>query len=350
MALVCAALLLVACRADGPGLPSGVSNSIIAAFAEDGERLDVCHLTESGKQVIDVSTSAWNAHRLHGDYALAWQVAHDNIAGDGIQFTRISDALDAADSTRRANGERTSASCRITISVAAGNYVGSYSTVGAALERLPFFIGVPDVTLRGASVMQMDGDARATGLSEAGISTIAPDRGLTANEALIVVADDMDGYHGYGAVIQGFRFTSGYDPTGTASGGIGVGSLRVRDLRVVGNQFEATMLSAVSIRASRAVIDGNYARGLGALCGFCLTGPGHFEVTSNRLIDGGFVGIFLAPVSVLPIFSMGRNERSIVVPAFVVPLVAAETAVVVNNEVRDHVRQPRGFGTGIRLG
>lgn len=150
-------------------------------------------------------------------------------------------------------------------------------------------------------------------------------------------------------MIQGFRFTSGYDPTGTATGGIGVGSLRVRDLVVVGNQFEPTMLSAISIRASRAVIDGNYARGLGALCGFCLTGPGHFEVTRNRLIDGGFVGIFLAPVAVLPSFPMGMNDPSIVVAPFVAPPVAAETAVVVNNEVRDHVRQPRGVGTGIWL-
>lgn len=117
IALVWAPILLIACSADHPDLPSAVPAPFIGAYAMDGDKkLDVCHLTDSGGQVIDVST------------------------------------------------------------------------VGASLERLPFFIGVPDITLRGASVMQVDGDARATGLSEAGISTIAPDRGLTAAEALIVVA------------------------------------------------------------------------------------------------------------------------------------------------------------------
>ena len=69
----------------------------------------------------------------------------------------------------------------------------------------------------------------------------------------------------------------------------------------------------------------------------------------NRVIDGGFAGIFLAPVAVRPNFPMGMNAPSIVVAPFVAPLAVAETAVVVNNELSEHTRQVRGFGTGIRI-
>jgi len=49
-----------------------------------------------------------------------------------------------------------------------------------------------------------------------------------------------------------------------------------------------------------------------------------------------------------PFFSLGSHASPPVVPAFVLPAAAAETAVVVNNELRDHNRQPKGLGTGIR--
>ena len=352
LALTAAFALLGACSSERLRLPSEPAGqpSFGTSLAKGTDtKLDVCHLSGSDGQVINVSTSAWKAHREHGDYALNWQVNQQGATGDGINFTGISDALSAADSTRRAHGDQASATCRITVNVAAGDYVGSLHVTGSSLERLPLFIGVPDITLRGASVMQVDPDSRATGVSDAGATTLSPDRGLTTTEALIVVADDESGYQGNGVVIEGFRFTSGLDPLGTVNGGIGIGALRVRDLTIRGNHFDPTMQSALDFRASSAVIESNFAKRLGAPCSFCLSGPGRYDLTGNRLIDGGFVGIFIAPVAVRANWPMGTNSPSTVVLPYDVPAVAGVVAFIVNNEVRDYRREPKGNGMSLRL-
>lgn len=347
--LAVVAVVAASCMKDAPTTimaPPGTSASSV-----NQSRLDVCHMTGSaGGSVLNVAYSAWPGLRGDGDYALEWQVdKQSTVSGDGIHFVRISDAVSAADSTRRAHGEKTSAACRITISVAAGEYVGSLYASSSTLDRLPLFIGVPDVTLKGALAMPFDANLRATGASSAGATTIVPDRGLLASEALVVVADDASGYHGNGVVIEDFRFRSGYDTLGTAVGGIGVGALRVRDLVVRGNHFERTMNSAVDLRASRVTVENNYARWLGNVCGFCIAGPGNYQLTGNRLLDGGFVGLYLAPIAVRANFPMGTNPSTIVVPAYETPLAVADTAMVSNNDFSNHMHQAMGLGIGIRL-
>jgi hypothetical protein len=342
-------LLAAACDGDHP-TPTALTEppaSISAAVTESS--IDICHLTGSGGSVKSVSLSNWPAHRSHGDYALQWQVdPQTGIAGDGIHFVRISDAVSAADSTRRKNSEKSSAACRITISVAPGNYTGSFDVISSTLERFPIFMGVPDVTLRGALEMPNDDKHRASGAGTAGASIIKPDRGLTATETMVVIADDTSGYHGNGVTVENFRFRSGYDTLGTVNGGIGVGALRVRDILVRGNHFERTVFTAIDLRASRGVIENNYANFLGTACGVCLAGPGSYDVNNNRIVEGGFVGLFAAPVVVLPNFPMG-TIRSIVVAPYVAPAVAADTASINNNDISNQRHHSNGFGTGIRL-
>jgi hypothetical protein len=340
-------LILVACRGDAPS-PMAPADALFSK-AGDG-KIEICHLNGNDK-VLSLPVSAWPDHRGHGDYALAWNVNQSTTsAGDGIHFKRITDAVAAADSTRRSHGEKVSAACRITISVAAGMYAGSFDTTSAALERYPLFVGVPDVTLRGAQDMPLDASLRATDAPAAGASLLMPDRPLSLSETYIVVADDESGYHGDGVVVEKFRFQSGYVSTSALTGGVGIGALRVHRLVVRGNHFEPTMQTGVDVRASGADVNQNYARRLGTTCGFCFAGPGNYAITGNRILDGGFVGLFLAPVIVLPNFPMTLNPTGIVVAPYAVPLpAAADTAVVSNNDISGHVRQARGFGIGIRL-
>ena len=108
------------------------------------------------------------------------------------------------------------------------------------------------------------------------------------------------------------------------------------------------MQTGVDLRASGATVEQNYARRLGNTCGFCIAGPGSYTVSGNRILDGGFVGLFLAPVAVLPNFPMVLNPSGIVVAPYSAPTDAADTATVSNNDISGHVRT-NGFGIGIRL-
>ncbi len=340
-------LLVAGCSSDAPANVMAPMDVLSVKIGND--KIEICHL-EGRDKVLSLPMSAWPAHRGHGDYALAWSVSQGApAAGDGIHFARITDAVDAADSTRRAHNEKEVAACRITITIDAGTYTGSFDTTGPTIERYPLFIGVPDLTLRGAQAMLLDAKGRATDAPAQGASILAPDRGLSAAETYVVVADDETDYHGHNVVVENFRFTSGLSATSAVAGGVGIGAMRVRGLVIRGNHFEPTMQSGVDLRASNATVRENYARRLGTACGFCIAGPGTYAVAGNRILDGGFVGLFLAPVAVLPNFPMTLNPSGIVITPYVAPAMAADTAVVSNNDISGHVRQAKGFGTGVRL-
>jgi hypothetical protein len=166
---------IAACTTESVVATRITSPDASAALSKDSDKkLDICHNPDGNANVINTSTNAWPAHRGDGDYALDWYVDHanGNLTGDGIHFTRISDALAAADSTRRNHQEKTAGACRITVHVAAGDYAGSFVNTGATLERLPILVVVPDVGVIGAYAMHVDADGRATGTSNAGSSAI----------------------------------------------------------------------------------------------------------------------------------------------------------------------------------
>ena len=349
--IVFAFAVLTACRPDAALQPEAPRLSAVAgtAAANGASKLDVCHFSGAGGKVINVSVNAWPAHRNHGDYVLAWQVTPGGTTGDGIHFAMISDALEAATAARRAHLEKVAGACRITIAVDAGTYSGSFTDPSGTIERLPFFLGVPDITLRGAYAMHLDAQGRATGQSDAGETTLVPDQVLTDTAATIVVADDDAGYVGNGVAIEGFRFASGSGSATRLAGRMGIGALRVQGLSITGNQFDPKLVAAVDVRASSAEVVRNHASGIDGPCVFCLAGPGRYDVSANAIADGFFVGMFIAPIAVRANFPMGRNVAAIVVPAYAAPGTAVVIASVVNNDVRDQLRQPKKFGTGIRV-
>jgi len=308
----------------------------------------ICHQPDQGATLLTVSSSALDAHLGHGDYIARLEVDPATVASDGVHYPRITDAILAARTTRIARGELTAAACRITVAVVAGSFKGSFDPgVAAGLERLPLIIDVPDITLRGALEMQIDGDGRATGASNVA-TTLLPDRPLNfapVSENFIILAGHPGGPQGNGAVIQGFAFQSGRNDA--TFGGTGILTLRVSGFLIRGNRFESGLTTALDVRASSGDMQINHAANMGNNCGFCLAGPGIFTATGNRVTDGGLGGIFVTPVFQQTAFSVGASPVAAIEP-YVLPASAAVTATLTNNDIERLQRQPAGFG--IRIG
>ena len=337
--------VLASCRSDAPSISAPSTPS---ATRSSDAKVNICHNpSPEGGDDISVSINALAAHLAHGDYIAGFDVDKQNTAGDGIRFTRITDALATARSTRRKYGEMQDASCAIVITVGPGTFTGAYTpSTDATLELFPLVIDVPEVTLQGGLRMQVDAKGRATAssLNETGVTTLAPNRALVnapKPEAMIVVTYTGDGFAGNGAVIDGFAFSSGRPTGSTTNGGFGIASMQVTDLVISNNRFATALQSAMDLRATSAEVERNYAKGLGAGCGFCFAGPGEFQVASNTLVDGIRVGMLFIPVTLVPV-SAGIVQYT--------PKASESiTATVTNNSVTDHTRHAAGFATAVRI-
>ena len=329
-----------ACSADKPSAPQGAA-------------VDLCHLTGTAGAIISVAASEVTAHRSHGDYLTSLTVNQDPaMATDSQHFRRIGDAVAVARTGRLARGEQLAAACRITIAVAAGQFRGDVKDGGdPTLERFPIIIDVPDITLQGALQMQVATNGRALGTGVRGVETwltpVAPlqiEGGASsqtgASTPVIIANAHPSGSAGNGLAVQGFVFQSGHFGVDTLAGGQGVSSMRVKNLVIHGNRFEAGFSESIDLRASSASVTLNYLRGTRGSCDICVAGPGDFQVADNVLMAGGVPGIFVVPVLILPVHAL--------VEQYTLPTVALVTATVTNNEVRDHLRKP--IGVGIRIG
>jgi hypothetical protein len=299
---------------------------------------------------IEVAPAALRAHLAHGDHVARLVVdPADPRVGDGVHFTRITDAVDAARAARLARGERTSAACRITIEVADGRHVGTFDGPGGALvERFPLLIDVPDVTLRGALRIARDERGRARmPAPDQPTTLLEPDRPLAfmpVTEAMLLVVGHNDGPVGSGVVIEGFTFGSGRDDE--SSGGMAIIALRAPAVTVRGNAFLPGLSTAFDSRGGDAIVEANAAEGLGSNCTLCLVGPGDLLARDNRIVDGALGGMYLgSAVAHLP-FSLGAAPVTDVAPA-ALPTAAAASVRIENNLVTGHHRLPIGFAVRI---
>jgi hypothetical protein len=343
--VACLASIAVMSCSDSPSAPGIVGS---------GEILSVCHASPSSHQLIRIYSSDLPAHRAHGDYIARLIVEKDSKAvGDSIHFTRIGDAIAAARALRIKLNETSSASCQLTIAVGPGVFQGSVAeSTDPAFERFPLVLDVPGITLVGSFKMGIDDGGRATGEAGGGnVTTLVASPGLLTErlggaqnfrgEPIIVVTDAPDGPGGKGSVVEGFVFQSGNSAVDAVPGGIAVFAMRAQDLTVRGNRIEEKFTEPITVRAGNARVIGNYLVGRGGSCAMCLSGPGEFEVTSNRLMGpGGIPGILIFAASILP------------VPPMVVQQVLPESSVVIayvsNNEIRNHQQKPSGVG--LRIG
>jgi hypothetical protein len=276
--------------------------------------------------IIDVPRQAVPAHERHGDYPTSLAVSHTSSKpDDATHFHRIGDALAAARAGRLARGELRSADCRVTITVGPGVFSSTGAPTGQPLVELyPLMVDVPDITLRGALMMEVH-DGRATGRNLAPRTTILalqPEADGFAGP-LIVANAHPSGSAGHGLIVEGFAFETGN------GGRFAVLSLRVRRLVIQGNRFEAGFGVTLDLRATHARVARNQVIGTVG-CDMCLAGPGAYQVTGNRLLGGpaGHEGVIVASVA-----DLGVPDG---VEPFVLPAFAAVSADIGNNEVRDH--------------
>lgn len=327
-----------------PWLAAAITSAVImlvqppGAAANVGE-VSICHSSEPGSTILNVGAPALGAHLAHGDYVTTLVVGQSPEVGDGVHFESIGAALDSAREGRLARGELLSAACRITVVVPAGIIYGSaFAPASGSIEHFPLVVDVPDITLRGALVMEIDGSGRATGLGTgAGETTLTPLEPLPilggASTPLIAVNAHPGGSAGNGCIVEGFVFQSGHDPD-VNLGGQGVLALRATGLVIRTNRFEGGFTESVDLRAASAEVVQNHLSGKTGTCDICLAGPGNYRAVGNRLIDGGIEGIIVAGVLILPVPS---GIEQLVLPA------EAETwGEILNNEVRNHGWIPAG--------
>ncbi len=332
---------LASCSND---VPTAVQPARVAEDRISDDRSAVCHRSGGAGQLIEGTPAEMESHRRHGDYQTNLVVTHDaDRFEDGRHFRRITDALAAARAGRLARGEFREAACRITITVAAGVFRGTGDSSSSRwLERFPLIVDVPDITLRGALVMQLDAHGRATGQGLNGVeTTLVPIHPLPSTDEattpLILANGHPGGSAGNGLTVEGFVFKAGRGPED--EGGEAVFALRVTGLTIRSNRIEGGFLQSVDLRATSADIERNQLSGTVGTCDMCLAGPGAFRVVDNQLLAGGVPGITTSPV-------VGLGVLDGVEP-YTLPATALTTVEIGNNEVRDHLRIPTG--TGLRL-
>lgn len=331
--------LAAACSRD---TPTGVT---IDPVGDHTPKIDVCHHSGASANIVSVSVNSLPAHLAHGDYVTTLYVSHASDSPvDDWHFRRIGDALKAVRAVRVAGNELVNAACRITVMVSDGVYEGTVTGDSSGdIEQFPLIVDVPDVSLHGVFEMELDSDGRATGDTDpyGGETTLQPMEPLPtiggAPIPIILANAHPDGSAGNGLTVEGFVFHSGHDPD-MDFGGQAVLSLRATGLVFRGNRFEGGFDQTLDLRAGDAEVQGNSFWGT-ADCDICLSGPGNFTATDNRVRAGGIAGIILSGAVNLP------------VPPGIEPFESPATAEtrfsVSNNEVDDHTMVP--VGTGIRV-
>ena len=289
-----AVLVLASCAGDPP---TGADEPNLAAEQASVSRISVCHRSGATGTIVEVSPADLARRLSQGDYLTSLVVSHaSDQPNDAAHFRRIGDALAAARAGRLARNEGRTAACRITITVAAGNFRGTTSNAtGRDLEHFPFVVDVPDLTLRGALVMQLDANGRATGGAvNKVVTSLTPIEPLGSLDdvPLILAYGDPDSSAGHGLTVEGFVMRSGWGNAG--AGSYAVLGIRVRRLVIRGNRFEPGFDVPLDLRATSASIERNHISGTG-LCDMCLAGPGDFKVTGNRLMRGALEGILTTP-------------------------------------------------------
>ena len=185
---------------------------------------------------------------------------------DGAHFRRIGDALAAARAGRLARSERRTAACRITITVAAGNFRGtSGDATGRDLEHFPLVVDVPDLTLRGAMVMQLDAKGRATGGAVDQVIDLAlPDRAAGEPRRSCRSFSPTVTRAARRATASRSRASS-CGPGGAtwARARYAVLGVRVRRLVIRGNRIEPGFDVPLDLRETSASIERNHISGTG---------------------------------------------------------------------------------------
>ena len=172
-AAVLAALAFVLLSTSVTSPPAG--HAAFLREASDEPKVTICHRPPGNPtklEVIRVAQSDVADHLAHGDpigVNVLYVDASAEFPGSGRSespFRRVTDAVNLARCIRQAEGDYDSADAPLEIQVEAGEYVGAYTRNVLAkdetLEELPIILNVPNLILRGSTILELDDDGRPT--------------------------------------------------------------------------------------------------------------------------------------------------------------------------------------------
>ncbi len=235
-----------------------------------------------------------------------------NQNGDGSAenpYRRITDAVERARATRQTSDKK------IIIHVARGVYVGSYDAARLAsnpnLEVLPIILNVPQLVLRGGTVLDEDSLGLPTGTDAESETIITADRALGLGQSLLLIAPTTDGMDGNRVTVAGFVLDAISGNSNLRGRGIIVE--RVSDFAIRRNVIRHTY-TGLQTRLASGVIEANlflsnYANGVG-IEGGSIVDPAQVTVRANRATQN-LEGLILGVVANTFPLQLGANTLAV---------------------------------------
>jgi hypothetical protein len=246
-----------------------------------------------GAAVLIVAPGRAIAAACEGDLFVA--VTGDPELGDGSAgnpFRTITKAVE------RAREVRSVCADPITIHVGPGDYPGSFPVGSSTVETLPITIDIPDLELRGSTILDMDNRDLPRGTSSSA-TTLAITGNSDELTAMIFIASDSGQTNR--VTVAGFVLDAS---GGTDPNTVGIAIDRVQDFIVRGNIVTGlpgpwgpgNLEVGISTRAASGLIEGNYVTN--NLIGVGPTGgnaafPANVTVKGNRAAGNTLAGLDL---------------------------------------------------------
>jgi len=236
--------------------------------------------------------------------------------GDGSAtspYARITDAVERARQFR--HSAVIPATETIFVHVAPSTYMGSYGAPGSnqRLELLPIVLNVPNVVLRGATVLALDAQGLPIGVTPGAAETIlvSTDPLESNKQTLLAIVSTTDGGAGNNVTVTGFTFDQPeFDHFGSSIYADHVSSYAIR-----GNRFRHAGIQFKSIYSSGALEQNlitESPNGPGALlAGGSAEYPAQVIVRSNRFVNNAEHGLMAMPTvpSITP--DLGHNNLTV---------------------------------------
>jgi hypothetical protein len=233
----------------------------------------------------------------------------------------------------------------IVVHVRAGEYFGSYVHTGSGNELLPILLDVPNLELRGDTVLVFDADGWPTGAvngTETSLTATTFLGGGFLERFMFLVGPTSDLLTGADVTIGGFVIDGGLN--GQKYNGVGIGLDRAAGASIAGNVIQRTSY-AMFARASTAAIRGNFindCRAGGILTAGPAASPASYLFQDNRSVRNHDVGV--TPWATGHVFAWDPALTPVPADA----LYDANHADVIHNDLSDNTST--AGSTGIRCG
>ena len=295
--------------------------------------------------LVNLSFASPPAKRFYVDVGHPRAAIGGTCSSPQVPCRRISDALERARALRAEGSARP-----IEIVIAHGLYRGVYGTPGGELEDLPLLVNVPDVTLRGETVLLVDdqqrpqltlaADETPTFLDPAHNTVISGPAASADNGVILVLPtrDLVTGAETIGdrAVIEGLTLA--------ANGQAGIGIDRAAGVVVRGNAVYRAYNETINTSAS---FEGNLLMSSGSAALLInvadLDHPHEVIVRNNRMVQNALGGIYVGATGYRHNLDLGVHAAGY---SFTLPTLHDQhfgKILIENNDISGHTGANLGF-------